>query len=218
MEDSAPEWSAPFPRNIVLVMFQDGAARDAKQQATDAVQGVVIGGAPLSKGGYYYIRIPDDGTSRPLFRAIKILQSFPQVELATPELPAINSERYSEYAAAPGDTLRPQVPLSRVLPDDSARTVPSPFGTAERYYRDIVGIVFFDTTSGATIRAILEKYRGSIIAGGAALPHAVYYVQVPDPGGTYTAIDSVAAAIRRESGVASTNLPQWRGRIQVRSP
>jgi fervidolysin-like protein len=93
MVDSAPEWSAPFPKNIVIVMFQERASRDEKQHAIDAVQGVVVGGVPLRKGGYYYIRIPDDGTSRPLFRAIKKLKSFPQVELASPELPPLTPLR-----------------------------------------------------------------------------------------------------------------------------
>lgn len=90
MEQSAPEWGAPFPRNIVLVMFREEASRHQKQQAIDAINGVVVGGTPLSKGGVYYVRIPDDGTSRPLFRAIKKLRSFRQVELASPELPEVD--------------------------------------------------------------------------------------------------------------------------------
>lgn len=115
------------------------------------------------------------------------------------------------------DTSRPSIPRSRLLPDDSTRTVPSPSGTAERYYRDIVGVMFFDTTSGKTIRTILSKYHASVVAGGPALPYPVYYLQVPDPGGTYTAIAAVAEAMRREPGVSATILPQWRGRIMTRS-
>lgn len=115
------------------------------------------------------------------------------------------------------DTARPPVPQSHLLPDDSTRTVPSPSGTVERYYRDIVGVVFDDTTSGRTIRAILAKYRASIIGGGVSFPYPVYYLQIPDPGGTYSAIDSMAQAIRREPGVFATNLPQWRGRLEIRS-
>ena len=90
MEQSAPEWATPFPRNIVLVGFRDHATHQQKQEAIDAINGVVVGGIPISKGGAYYVRIPDDGTSRPLFRAIKKLRSFPQVELATPELPPLD--------------------------------------------------------------------------------------------------------------------------------
>jgi len=118
---------------------------------------------------------------------------------------------------AAADTTRPALPRSHALPEDSARTIPSPFGTLERYYRDIVGVMFDDTTSGRTVRAILGKYRASLIAGEVSFPHPMYYLQVPDPGGTYAAIDSVARALHNEPGVFSTYVPQWRGRVQTRS-
>jgi hypothetical protein len=126
---------------------------------------------------------------------------------------------YGSLSVVPAqqDTTRPPVPQSPALPDDSTRTVPSPSGTAERYYRDIVGVMFDDTTSGTTIRAILKKYQASIIAGGVVFPYPVYYLQVPDPGGTYAAISSVAKAIDGEPGVFATLIPQWRGRVQIRS-
>ena len=114
------------------------------------------------------------------------------------------------------DTTRPPVPQAEGLPDDSTRTFLSPFGTKERYYRDIVGVTFDDTTSGRTIRHILAKYHAVIIGGGVGLPHPVYHLRVPDPGGTYSAIASVARAIRGETGVFSIYLPQWRGRIILR--
>jgi len=115
------------------------------------------------------------------------------------------------------DTGRPRLPTSRALPDDSTRTLASPFGTVERYYRDIVGVMFDDTASGRTIWAILTKYRAVIVAGGEAFPHPVYYLQVPDPGGTYAGIDSLARAIQAETGVFSTSIPQWRSRLKLRS-
>lgn len=90
MEASAPEWGVPFPRNIVVVMFQEETSRTYKQRAIDAIRGTVVGGVALCRGGYYYVRIPDDGTSRPLFRAIKKLKTFRQVQSATPELPQIS--------------------------------------------------------------------------------------------------------------------------------
>ncbi len=138
------------------------------------------------------------------------------VSLALSCSPATSQQR-PELTVSQADTTRPPVPQSRALPDDSTRTFQSPFGTHERYYRDIVGVVFDDTTSGRTIRAILGKYQGSIIAGGVALPYPVYYLQVPDPGGTYATIDSVARVIDNEPGVFSTYVPQWRSRIQIRS-
>jgi len=77
--------------------------------------------------------------------------------------------------------------------------------------------MFDDTTSGRTIRVILRKYQASIVAGGAAFPHPVYYLQLPDPGGTYAAIDSVARAIDNEVGVFSTYVPLWRSRVEIRA-
>lgn len=86
MEKSSPEWGTPFPRNIVMVMFYEQTSRDEKQRAVDAVGGVVVGGGRLSKGGYYYISIQDDGTAASLFRAIEKLKSFAWVQTATPVL------------------------------------------------------------------------------------------------------------------------------------
>ncbi|HSD31940.1 MAG TPA: hypothetical protein VLB49_08530 [Gemmatimonadales bacterium] len=88
MEPPGVEWARPFPRNIVVVLFREETSRIDKQRAIDSIQGVVVGGEPIGRGGYYYVRIPDDGTSRPLFRAIETLKSLPQVETASPVLPA----------------------------------------------------------------------------------------------------------------------------------
>lgn len=201
MEQSAPEWSVPFPRNIVLVMFQEQTPRDEKQRAIDAIHGVVVGGAPLGKGGYYYIRIPDDGTSRPLFRAIQKLKAFPQVELASPELPDISLLGQERSAPALGDTSRPSLPDRANLPHDSTFTVEAPdIPRAEcLYYRNIVGIIFDDTTSGVTIRSVLRRYQGTIIGGNPS--EAEYIVQIPDPGSTFAAVDSVATRLYAEPGV-----------------
>ena len=88
MELPGVEWPRPFPRNIVVVLFREETSRIDKQRAIDAIQGVVVGGEPIGRGGLYYVRIPGDGTSRPLFRAIETLKSLPQVETASPVLPA----------------------------------------------------------------------------------------------------------------------------------
>jgi len=88
MEPSAPEWAAPFARNLILLTFREDASQAQRQQAVDAVGGVVIGGTPAGRGGFYYVRIKDDGTSRPLFRATAQLRAMPQVDLASPDLPS----------------------------------------------------------------------------------------------------------------------------------
>jgi hypothetical protein len=88
MVRSSSEWAFPFPRNTVQLLFREETSRVEKQRAVDAIRGVVVGGAPIGRGGFYFVRISDDGTSRPLFRAIQTLRSFPQVESASPVLPA----------------------------------------------------------------------------------------------------------------------------------
>lgn len=95
MEPPGVEWPRPFPRNIVVVLFREETARVEKQRAIDTIQGVVVGGEPIGRGGFYYVRIPDDGTSQPLFRAIETLKSLPQVETASPVLPAADPLKHN---------------------------------------------------------------------------------------------------------------------------
>ena len=62
----------------------------------------------------------------------------------------------------------------------------SPGDTAVVYYRTVIGVLFDDSTSGVTVRRVLQKYRATII-GGLRNPPA-YIVRVPDPGPTYEAV------------------------------
>jgi hypothetical protein len=75
-----------FPRDIVLLIFKNGTSIEQKQAAIDLVDGEVIGGAPPKIPGIegvYVVRVPDDGTSRPLMRAIDALEALPQILAAT---------------------------------------------------------------------------------------------------------------------------------------
>ncbi len=115
------------------------------------------------------------------------------------------------------DTSLPLVPSEPGLPDDSTFTVASPSGTETRYHRNIVGITLDDTTSGTTFQAILSKYAGSVIGGSPTTSNPVYFVQIPDPGPTFEAMDSVRALIEAEPGVKYAYNPTWRARIRLRS-
>ena len=102
------------------------------------------------------------------------------------------------------DTSRPPVPAEPNLPDDSAFTVTRPGQALPIYYRNIIGIVFHDTASGLTIRAVLAKYNAVIIGGSPDVgAFGEYIVQVPDPGPTFAALDSLLSRIAREPGVDS---------------
>jgi hypothetical protein len=219
MEQSAPEWGTPFPRNIVVVLFQEPTSRSEKQHAIDAIQGIVVGGAPIGKGGFYYVRITDDGTSRPLFRAIQTLKSFPQVESASPELPDISPLGQDSAALARGDTSRPPVPSQTAFPGDSTFTVGSPDYPRSQllYYRNVISIAFDDTTSGTTVRRILQQYQATII-GGVSGPAAdpEYIVAIPDPGPSLVAVDSVVAKLGAEQGVKRVTKTNYRTPIRIR--
>lgn len=78
-------WGTPFMRGIVVVRFRQGATVRERQQAIDAVNGVVVGGKAVGDGeGFYLVRIPSDpdpGQSL-MFAAIARLKSMPQVQVA----------------------------------------------------------------------------------------------------------------------------------------
>lgn len=102
-------------------------------------------------------------------------------------------------AVQQADTSRPPVPESLNLPIDSALTVPAPEDSVTVYFRDVIGVIFDDSTGGATVVNVLEAYGGSIIGGN--LPRT-YIVQIPDPGTSIEALDSVRTAIASEAGVS----------------
>jgi hypothetical protein len=97
---------------------------------------------------------------------------------------------------------RPPVPALPHLTRDSTFTVERP-GVSRAdvlYYRNIVGIIFDDTTSGARIRNLLTRYRGTIIGG--APGDGEYFVRIPDPGPTFAAVNAIVTKLNAESGVA----------------
>ena len=75
--------SGPYPRNVVMIAFRDEATQEQKQAAIDAIDGEVIGGGWID---YYYVRIQDDGTADPLWKAIDLLEALPQVANAGPDI------------------------------------------------------------------------------------------------------------------------------------
>lgn len=75
-----------FMRGIVVVRFRQGATVRERQQAIDAVNGVVVGGKAVDDGeGFYLVRIPHDpdpGQSL-MFAAIARLKAMAQVQVAS---------------------------------------------------------------------------------------------------------------------------------------
>jgi len=106
---------------------------------------------------------------------------------------------------------RPPVPEQPNLPGDTTLTVERP-GVSRSdvlYYRTIVGVIFDDSTSGATIRSMLRRYRAVIIGG--APGDREYFLRIPDPGPTLAAVESIVSRIQQEPGVrlARTVYRRW---------
>lgn len=75
-----------FLRDIAAIRFKPGVSQRERQAAVNLVGGTLVGGIPLGNGdGYYLVRIPGDGTARPLFEAIGRLRALPQVDSAAPQ-------------------------------------------------------------------------------------------------------------------------------------
>jgi hypothetical protein len=76
----------PFPRNLIVVLFQTGATLTERQEALALINGEVVGGSRHGTSGTYYIRVEDHGTADPLFAAIAKLETLPQVAVAIPDI------------------------------------------------------------------------------------------------------------------------------------
>jgi len=70
-------------RSIVKVAFKDGTVQRERQQAVDAVKGVVVGGARVADDGEYFVRI-SGSTAGDIQAAVRKLQALSQVDLAVP--------------------------------------------------------------------------------------------------------------------------------------
>ncbi|MGH9892395.1 MAG: hypothetical protein ACREA0_10505 [bacterium] len=125
--------------------------------------------------------------------------------------------------ATQADTSRPALPPLPILTSDSTFTVEgSRYPRSQLlYYRNIVGVVFDDSTSGVTIRRLLTSYEATVI-GGVPGPAGdpEYILQVPDPGATIEALDSLLAQLNGEAGVKRASSVYYRtpASIKLRHP
>jgi len=123
---------------------------------------------------------------------------------------------YGSLVVAPQvqDTARPAIPPLPILPADSTYTVEGPNYPRSQllYYRNIVRISFDDSTGGLSIRNLLARYNGTIIGGIAGPADPEYFIQVPDPGTTFQALDSLVDQLSREPGV------RWAAQVYYRTP
>jgi hypothetical protein len=99
------------------------------------------------------------------------------------------------------DTARPPLPDTTAWPSIPLLVVP-PYDTTLRYYRDVFGVAFDDTTSGAGVQQFFTNFSATIIGGAFhGLDNPEYVVRIPDPGNSWAAVDSIAAAMESWPGV-----------------
>jgi hypothetical protein len=78
-------------REVLAVIFRENTTQAQRQEAVDAVGGIVIGGTRLHTGdGYYYLRIPSAVTEDALRAVAAQLMKLPQVEGAAPLTPGVS--------------------------------------------------------------------------------------------------------------------------------
>ncbi len=75
--NNSPHMAGRFPRNVLWVIFDRSATQEEIQAAIDFAGVEVIGGDPVLRA--YLVRVQDDGTTYPLFKAREKLESLPQV-------------------------------------------------------------------------------------------------------------------------------------------
>lgn len=120
-----------------------------------------------------------------------------------------------QATAMSADTARPPIPPTSwpVSPLVAA----SPADTANVYYRNVIGLLFDDSTAASAISLVLVKYQ-AVVIGGSPLPAGTgeYYVELPDPGPTLSAVDSVISLVAAEPGVRRVTRLSLRLRMQFR--
>lgn len=97
------------------------------------------------------------------------------------------------------DSTKPAVPPGFFAPRTGATAIAVAGDTSEQVYRDLVGIRFDDSTSGAGVRNVLSKY-AALIVGGIPLVHE-YVVRIPDTTMTWDSLSALIARIGAEPGV-----------------
>jgi len=178
-------------------------------------QATVIGGVDGAAGSEYILQVPDPGTTlQALDSLVARLEREPSVRDVSSVYYRTPSAIYSWHQ---GDTTRPAMPGQLNLPRDSTLTVHRPDESLSLYYRNIAGIVFDDTTSGTTIRALLRRYHGTIIGGSTYTgSFGAYIVEVPDPGPDFDKLDALLNRITREPGVSYAYGLTYRSSIGLR--
>jgi hypothetical protein len=109
----------------------------------------------------------------------------------------------------------PPIPTAMNLPETHVLTARAPDDSGVLYYRNVVLVAFDDTVPGSAIRAFFDRYHAVIIGGADFVgPRGGYVLQIPDPGPTLEAVDSVVKRIEQEPGVAEATWLTYKGHLR----
>ena len=97
-----------------------------------------------------------------------------------------------------GDTSVPVAPPLNMAALDTTHLAVGLSDTTLVYFRDYVGIMFKQGTSGSTMRAVFSRFSATVVGG---LSTGEYVVHVPDPGSTQHALDSLLRVMLTEPSV-----------------
>ena len=109
----------------------------------------------------------------------------------------------------------PPIPTDMNLPETHVLTARAADDSNVMYYRNVVLVAFDDTVPGSAIRALFDRYHAVIIGGADFVgPRGGYVLQIPDPGPTLEAVDSVVKRIENEPGVAEATWLTYKGHVR----
>ncbi|MBK8003063.1 MAG: hypothetical protein IPK12_03735 [Gemmatimonadetes bacterium] len=183
-----PEGYDFAPRDLITVVFYNSATQAEKQAVMDAIGGEVVGGAFLSAGGIYHVKIPPVTTSSELLAITKVVEAFPQVNFAGIARNLDPQYRSPVVPPVPPDGFDPALRASFFDPENMLRT-PEGYVFAPR---NLIQIGFKRTATLAEKRAVIDALRGAVVGGSRIDAGAFYYVKIAP----VTSIDELLATLR----------------------
>ncbi|MDX2121692.1 MAG: S8 family serine peptidase, partial [Gemmatimonadota bacterium] len=123
-----------------------------------------------------------------------------------------------QATAMSSDTAPPTLPENWVPSQDSANTIAIDVARKVVVRRDVFTVEFSIAATGTQIQALLSKYQATVIGGLPEFgPRGTYVIQIPDPGPTLGAVDSVVIALRGEPGVFTADRIYYRNVLRPRA-
>jgi hypothetical protein len=112
--------------------------------------------------------------------------------------------------AIPTDSTPPSIPPGAGLPSRPTRLVSPPEAPESSHYRDYIAIGFDSSTSGVRIREVFSKYAATVVGGVPNLAGVtLYYINVPDPGQTWSDLLALKQRLSDEPGVRTVILLEF---------